>query len=95
MDGPAPMAAWRDPADPRHAITVEQFMRMISGLRKNGHFLGGEALQSARNAVTLRHQNGKVSVTDGPFAGTKEVLPDGGAADHRRVHPPLQLGVAH
>jgi hypothetical protein len=43
-------------------------------LRKNGHFVGGEALQSARNAVTLRHQNGKVSVTDGPFAETKEVL---------------------
>jgi hypothetical protein len=34
-------------------------------LRKNGHFVGGEALQSARNATTLRWQNGKVSVTDG------------------------------
>jgi hypothetical protein len=43
-------------------------------LRKNGHFVGGEALQSGRNAVTLRHQNGKVSVTDGPYAETKEVL---------------------
>ena len=32
MDGPAPVAAWRDPADPRHAITVEQLMRMTSGL---------------------------------------------------------------
>ena len=43
-------------------------------LRKNGHFVGGEALQSARNAVTLRSTNGKVSVTDGPFAETKEQL---------------------
>jgi hypothetical protein len=43
-------------------------------LRKNGHFVGGEALQSGRNAVTLRHQNGKVSVTDGPYAETKELL---------------------
>jgi hypothetical protein len=43
-------------------------------LRKNGHFAGGEALQNGRNAVTLRHQNGKVSVTDGPYAETKEVL---------------------
>jgi hypothetical protein len=43
-------------------------------LRKNGHFVGGEALQSGRNAVTLRHQNGRVSVTDGPYAETKEVL---------------------
>lgn len=43
-------------------------------LRKNGHFVGGEALQSARNAVTLRARSGKVSVTDGPYAETKEQL---------------------
>lgn len=43
-------------------------------LRKNGHMIGGEALQSVRNAITLRWQNGKVSVTDGPFAETKEQL---------------------
>jgi hypothetical protein len=43
-------------------------------LRKNGHFVGGEALQSARNATTLRWQNGKVLITDGPYAETKELL---------------------
>ena len=43
-------------------------------LRKNGHFAGGEALQGARNAVTLRFRNGKVTVTDGPYAETKEQL---------------------
>lgn len=30
--GPAPVPAWRDPSDPRHAITIEQLMRMTSGL---------------------------------------------------------------
>lgn len=34
-------------------------------LRKNGHIVGGEALQSSRNTVTLRWMNGKVSITDG------------------------------
>jgi len=29
---PAPVAAWRNPSDPRHAITIEQLMRMTSGL---------------------------------------------------------------
>jgi hypothetical protein len=43
-------------------------------LRRNGHFVGGEALQPAKNAVTLRFENGKVSVTDGPYAETKEQL---------------------
>ena len=42
--------------------------------RKNGHFAGGEALQSARNAVTLRYRAGTVSASDGPFAETKEIL---------------------
>ncbi|HEY6367054.1 MAG TPA: YciI family protein [Candidatus Binatia bacterium] len=43
-------------------------------LRKDGHFLRLEALQSARSAKTLRHYSGKVSMTDGPYAETKEQL---------------------
>jgi hypothetical protein len=43
-------------------------------LRTKGHFVGGEALQGPQNAVTLRCQNGKVSITDGPYAETKEHL---------------------
>lgn len=43
-------------------------------LRENGHLIGGGALQGVRNAVTLRFQNGKVVVTDGPYTETKEQL---------------------
>jgi hypothetical protein len=43
-------------------------------LRQNGHLAGGDALQGVENPTTLRFQNGKVSVTDGPFAETKEQL---------------------
>lgn len=43
-------------------------------LRRGGHFLGGEALDSARKAVTLRMKAGEVDVTDGPYAETKEAL---------------------
>jgi len=43
-------------------------------LRKNGHFAGGEGLQPPNNAVTLRFRNGKVAVTDGPYAETKEQI---------------------
>jgi hypothetical protein len=32
----------------------------------------------AHNAATLRYRNGKVAVTDGPHAETKEQLPDSG-----------------
>ena len=41
-------------------------------LRKNGHWVYGEGLQGPETATTLRYQNGKVGVTDGPYAETKE-----------------------
>ena len=70
-------------------------------LRKNGHFLGGEALQSARTAKTLRWKSGKVLITDGPFAETREQL--GGllvleakdmnqAVELMSKHPGVRLG---
>ena len=43
-------------------------------LRANGHFQGGHALQPPDTAMTLRYTNGRVVVTDGPFAETKEQL---------------------
>jgi hypothetical protein len=32
LDQPAPVAAWRAPGDPHHAVTVDQLLRMDSGL---------------------------------------------------------------
>jgi hypothetical protein len=43
-------------------------------LRRSGHFLCGEALDSVRNAVTLRMKDGEVQVADGPFSEITETL---------------------
>ena len=43
-------------------------------LRTGGHFAGGEALQAADTARTLRWEKGKVMATDGPYAETKEQI---------------------
>jgi hypothetical protein len=43
-------------------------------LRRGGHFLGGEALQPSARAATVSCRAGKVVVTDGPYAETKEQL---------------------
>jgi CubicO group peptidase (beta-lactamase class C family) len=32
LAAPAPVSAWRNPSDPRHAITLEHLLRMTSGL---------------------------------------------------------------
>jgi hypothetical protein len=43
-------------------------------LRANGHWVGGEALQSSETALTVYWKDGKVATTDGPYAETKEQL---------------------
>ena len=53
---------------------MEECFAYDDELRRGGHFLGGEALDSARMAATLKMKSGKVVVTDGPFAETKETL---------------------
>jgi hypothetical protein len=61
------------PESDRNAF-VDRCIAYDDQLRKNGHFSGGEALQPASKAATLRFRDGKVSVTDGPYAETKEQL---------------------
>ena len=43
-------------------------------LQASGHFIVAHALQSVRTATTVRVRGGRVLVTDGPFAETKEQL---------------------
>lgn len=56
----------------------EQFMESCMSyddeLRRGGHFLGGEALGSSTEAITLSMKNGAIVTSDGPFPETKEVL---------------------
>jgi hypothetical protein len=43
-------------------------------LERGGHFVAADALQAVAEAVTLRVRDGRLSLTDGPFAETKEQL---------------------
>jgi hypothetical protein len=65
---------WVAMSESEQTTVLDECFAYDDALRKNGHFVGGEALQSARNAATLQLKNGKVSVTDGPYAETKEQL---------------------
>jgi hypothetical protein len=70
-------------------------------LRAGGHFTAGEALQPANTAKTLRWNNGKAAVTDGPYAETKEqiggfILLEARDLNHAveliSKHPGVQMG---
>jgi len=43
-------------------------------LRKRGNFIAAQALESVQASTTVRLRNGKVTVTDGPFAETNEQI---------------------
>ncbi len=45
-----------------------------TAIRKSGHCIASEALESVQTATTVRVRNSKVAITDGPFAETKEQL---------------------
>lgn len=53
---------------------VDECLAYDDILREGGHFAGGEGLQAPNSAATLRWKNGKVQVTDGPYAETKEQI---------------------
>ena len=61
------------------------------GLRESGHQIAAEALQSVHTATTVRVRNGKLSVTDGPFAETKEQLAGFYLLDARDLNEAIQL----
>lgn len=65
---------WESLSETERTAMMKECFAYDDFLRKNGHWLGGEALQGPRSAATLRWQDGQVVVTDGPYAETKEQL---------------------
>ena len=52
----------------------DECMAYDQSLRTAGRCLASEALQPVRTAVTVRVRDGKMTVRDGPFTETKELL---------------------
>ena len=57
-----------------HAVPDRECASCGDGFRKSGLLMAAEALQPVDTATTVRVRNGRISITDGPFAETKEQL---------------------
>ena len=57
-----------------NAVPDADCMAFGEALRGSGRYIAAEALQRVETATTVRVRDGKVTVTDGPFAETKEQL---------------------
>src|SRR5688572_17087566 len=71
--------------DDRHCVEFD------SGIRASGHCIVSEALQPVATATTVRVRNGKVTITDGPFAETKECLAGFYLIDARDLNEAIQI----
>jgi hypothetical protein len=73
------------------AMNDDECMAYDEALRQRGLCLASEALQPVHTATTVRVRNGKVSITDGPFAETKEQLAGFYLVDARDLNEAIQL----
>lgn len=49
-------------------------MAYSNSVKESGRMIAAEALEPVSTATTVRVRNGKITITDGPFAETKEQL---------------------
>jgi len=61
-------------SEQEHQQLTDAALEYDQVLRNGGHFITANALEPVRAASTVRIRNGKVSVTDGPFAETNEQI---------------------
>lgn len=88
-------AMWENLPKEEAEKAMEACMAYDNELRKGGHFAGGGALAAPQNGVTLRHNDDKVSVTDGPFVETKEQIGGILLLEARDLNHAIQLMSKH
>ena len=86
---------WETMSERERNALIDECFAYDDVLRTNDHFVGGEAIQSAWNATTLRWTNGKVLITDGPYAKTKELLGGILILEARDLNHAIQLMSKH
>ena len=67
-------AEWNAVGEAERQKMYKGYMELTQDLQKNGKFKAAHQLQPIASATTVRERGGKKSITDGPFAETKEQL---------------------
>jgi len=74
-----------------HAVPDRECLACGAGFRESGLLIAAEALQPIDTATTVRVRGGRVSITDGPFAETKEQLAGFYLIEARDLNDAIQL----
>lgn len=65
---------WNKMSEAERGQEMSEYMAFSGEVAKAGQLKGGEALEPVHTAKSVRVRGGKMTVTDGPFAETKEQL---------------------
>jgi hypothetical protein len=65
---------WAGMSDEQRGQVMQEYFAYTNDLRESGRYVDGAPLQPTQTAKSVRSRNGGATVTDGPFAETKEQL---------------------
>lgn len=69
----------------------QECLAYAQAIQASGRMLAAEPLQPVASATTVRKRNGHLSITDGPFAETKEQLAGFYLIEARDLNEALQV----
>ena len=73
------------------SVADSECLANSENLKTGGYYVAAEALQPVTTATTVRVRNGKMSITDGPFAETKEQLAGFYLVDARDLNEAIRV----
>lgn len=65
---------WERIPEPERDAIMQEYGAWIQGIERSGHHIATAKLRPSSTAATIRAKDGKLVITDGPFAETKEQL---------------------
>ena len=87
--------AWEDAGPAAMQNAMQEAIGLTHELDAKGQYIAAAPLQPAATAVSVRVRNGKQSVTDGPFAETREVLGGYYIIDVANLDEAIQVAERH
>lgn len=85
---------WDNQSKEELATAMEGAGRWFEDYSRAGKVVGGEQLKGPQTATTVRFNNGKPIVTDGPFIESKEVIGGFAIVDVKDLDEALEMAKA-
>jgi hypothetical protein len=86
---------WEEMSEQEKGAIFQQAVEFSESLWKSGVYQAGDPLQPTSTATTVRMQNGKTVMTDGPFAEAKEQLGGYSIVEAEDLDEALAIAVRH